>query len=147
MSLITKWLWPILAGFITASIVMMIFEYANSFLYPIPADLDWRDPEAVRAFTGSLPWTAYVLVLLGWAFGSYKGGWVTAYLAGETKFRASLILATLLVAAGIYNVMLIGHDIVFTVIGLPALFIGTYIGFRAVQVKWPSFMFRTENSR
>lgn len=145
MKFFTKRLWPVLAGFITASIVMMIFEYANSLIYPLPTDLDWMDPVAVRAFTESLPWTAYILVLLGWAFGSYKGGWVTAYLAGETKFRASLVLAVLLVAAGIYNVMLIGHDIVFTLLGLPALFIGTYVGFRAVQAKWPPFIFRSKS--
>lgn len=143
MSFLTKWLWPIVAGFIIASIVMMIFEYINSFIFPIPSDLDWNDPEALRALTESLPWTAYILVLLGWAFGSCKGGWVAAWLAGETKSRASLVLALLLVAAGIYNVMLIGHDVVFTLIGLPALFIGTYLGFHAVQAKWPPFMFRT----
>jgi hypothetical protein len=143
MSFLKTKLWPVVAGFVVASIVMMIFEFINSFIFPIPADLDWKDPEAVRALTESLPWTAYILVLLGWAFGAYKGGWVAAWLSGETKFRTSLALAVVLVIAGILNVMMIGHDIVFTVLGLSALFIGTYVGFRAVQAKWPSFMFRS----
>ncbi len=133
---------PVIAGFIVASVVMMIFEYINSFIFPIPADLDWKDPEAVRALTESLPWTAYILVLLGWAFGSYKGGWVTTRLSGEKKFRTSLALAIILVLAGVWNVMLIGHDIVFTVIGLPLLFLGTYLGYRHAAAKWPSFFFR-----
>jgi O-antigen/teichoic acid export membrane protein len=145
MSFLKTKLWPVVAGFVVASIVMMIFEFINSFIFPIPADLDWKDPEAVRALTESLPWTAYILVLLGWAFGAYKGGWVTAYLSGEKKFHASLALAIILVLSGVLNVIMIGHDLVFAILGLSVLALGTYLGFWAVQKKWPPFMFR--NSR
>ncbi|MFZ2555315.1 MAG: hypothetical protein WAZ27_02525 [Minisyncoccia bacterium] len=147
MSFLTTKVWPVVAGFLVASIVMMIFEYINSFLFPIPKDLDWKDPEAVRALTASLPWPAYILVLLGWSFGSFKGGWVTAWLSGERTFRLSLVLALILTLAGVWNVMLIGHDIVFTLLGLPALFFGTYLGYRAALAKWPNIFFRTPDAQ
>jgi len=130
MSFLKTKLWPVVAGFLVASIVMMVFEYINSFLFPLPKDLDWMDPEAVRAVTASLPWTAYILVLLGWIAGSFKGGCVTAYLAGETKYRLTFVLGIILTLAGIWNVMLLGHDIVFDIIALPMFIIFTYLGHR-----------------
>lgn len=142
MAILKTFVWPVVAGFVVASIVMMIFEYANSFLFPIPADLDWNDSEAVRRLTESLPWTAYILVLLGWAFGSFKGGWVTAWLSGEEKFRTSFALAIILTLAGVLNVMMIGHDVIFTAVGLPLLFGATYLGYHAAAAKWPGMFFR-----
>ncbi|OHB19816.1 MAG: hypothetical protein A2854_04185 [Parcubacteria group bacterium RIFCSPHIGHO2_01_FULL_56_18] len=142
MSFLKTKVWPVVAGFVVASIATMIFEYINSFFFPLPKDLDWNDAEAVRAITASLPWTAYILVLLGWIVGSFKGGWVAAWLSGESKFRVSLALAILLTLAGIWNVMMLGHDIIFTVIGLPLLFGGTYRGYRAAVAKRPRMFFR-----
>ncbi len=66
--------WPVVAGFVVASIVMMAFEFTNSLFFPLPSDLDWMDTAAVQALTASLPWTAYILVLLGWIAGSFAGG-------------------------------------------------------------------------
>ena len=120
--------WPVIAGFIVASIVMMAFEYTNSFFFPLPENLDWADPEAVRALTASLPWTAYILVLFGWMAGSFAGGFGTSYLSGETQYRVTLALGILLTLAGIWNVILIGHLMLFNIIAVPQFLIFTYLG-------------------
>ena len=120
--------WPVIAGFIAASIVMMAFEYTNSFFFPLPEDLDWANPEAVRALTASLPWTAYILVLLGWMAGSFTGGYVATYLSGKAQYRVALALGILLTLAGIWNVMLIGHSTLFNIIALPQFLIFSYLG-------------------
>src|SRR6185369_3883314 len=67
MNILKRWIWPIAAGFIVASIIMLIFEWINHFIFPLPVGLDQHDTAAVQAFTASLPWTAYILVFLGWA--------------------------------------------------------------------------------
>ncbi len=122
--------WPVFAGFVVASIAMMIFEFANSYLYPLPSDLDWMDTAAVQAFTAALPWTAYILVLLGWMAGSFAGGWIATRLSGDRQYRKALALGVILTLAGIWNVMLIGHSLLFTVISLPQFLIFTYLGHR-----------------
>ncbi len=132
-------LWPVIAGLITASVVMLACEYINSFFFSLPADLDWNDPAAVQAFTQSLPWTAYILVLIGYVLGSFKGGCVTTYLARENTYRMSLALGILLTLGGILNVLMIGHPAVFTVLSLPTFLIFTYLGHRYLRnVKGPA---------
>ncbi|MEN9413105.1 MAG: hypothetical protein RLZZ342_192 [Candidatus Parcubacteria bacterium] len=134
MTILKQWVWPVVAGFVVASAVMMAFELTNSFFYPLPADLDWYDTAAVQALTKSLPWTAFILVILGWAVGSFCGGYITSRLAGETRFRVTAVLAILLVLAGIANVLMLGHPMVFTIIGLAVLAVFPYLGYLAYRV-------------
>jgi len=37
-------------GFVASSLTMMAFEFANSLLFPFPADLDTQSLEQVRAY-------------------------------------------------------------------------------------------------
>ena len=125
--------WPVVAGLLTAFVIMMIFEYVNSFFYPLPEGLDIRDPEAVKSFTASLPWTAYVLVFLGWVLGAFKAGCVTTYLSKENSYHLSFIVGIFLTVLGIVNNILIGHDMFFNVVALPMFIIFTYVGHRYLR--------------
>lgn len=126
-------LWPVVGGFVVASIIMLIFEWVNHFIFPIPAGVDKMDTAAVQAFTASLPWTAYILVFLGWAVGAFEGGCTTAWLAGETKPLVTSVLAALLVAAGAFDMVIIGFPMTAVIIGLLILAIFPYLGFRALN--------------
>lgn len=130
MNFLKTRVWPVVAGFIVASIVMMAFEFTNSSFFPLPSDLDWSDTSAVQALTATLPWTAYILVLLGWMVGSFAGGWIATRLSRDTRYRTALALGILLTLAGIANTMMIGHAILFNLIALPQFLIFTYLGHR-----------------
>lgn len=123
-------LWPALAGLLAAFAIMMVLEYINSFFFPLPESLDWSDPAQVQAFTDSLPWTAYILVLLGWIAGAFAAGYATTYLAGEEKYRLSLFVGIILTILGIINNAMLGHDMFFYIVGLPMFIIFTYLGHR-----------------
>jgi hypothetical protein len=128
MNILKRWIWPVIAGFIVASIIMLIFEWINHFIFPKPAGLDLNDPVAVRAFTASLPWTAYILVFLGWLVGAFEGGCTTAWLAGERQFATTTILAALLVVAGIFDMTIIGFPLVAMALGIIILAVSPYLG-------------------
>ena len=115
------------AGLLVAFITMMLFEFVNSFFFPFPEGMDVRD---VKAFTDTLPWTVYILVLLGWTFGSFLAGYITTRLSREQSYSLSLIVGIILTLLGVLNNMRIGHDMVFNVIGLPMFIIFTYLGHR-----------------
>ncbi len=121
-------LWPVVAGLLTACIVMMIFEFVNSFFFPLPEGVDVTDPLAVRAFTETLPWTAYILVFAGWVIGAFKAGCVTTYLAKEEKYKLSFVVGIILTIMGVANNIIIGHDMFFNIIGLPMFIIFTFLG-------------------
>lgn len=130
---LTKKAWPVVAGLLTAFIIMMVFEYVNSLFFPLPEGLNIYDPSAVQAFTDSLPWTVYILVLLGWMLGAFKAGRVTTYLARENTYRLSCIVGIILTVLGGINNFLIGHDLVFNIIGLPMFIIFTYLGHKYLR--------------
>ena len=127
--------WPVIAGLLTAFIVMTIFEYINSFFYPLPEGLNPYNTAAVQAFTASLPWTAYVLVFLGWIFGAFKAGFVTTYLSSERTYHLSFIVGVILTILGIINNILIGHNMIFSILGLPMFFVFSYLGHRYLAKK------------
>jgi hypothetical protein len=130
MNMLKTKIWPVVAGLIVAFIIMMLLEYINSYFFPLPQGLDVGDPEAVRAFSASLPWTAYILVLLGWIVGSFVAGYVTTYLSGERTYRLSLTVGIMLTLLGILNNIAIGHNMFFNIVGLPMFIIFTYLGHR-----------------
>lgn len=122
--------WPVIAGLLTAFIIMTVFEFVNSLFFSLPEGLNIYDPVAVKAFTTSLPWTAYVLVLLGWIFGAFKAGCVTTYLAREGTYKLSFFVGVILTVLGIANNIMIGHDMFFNIVGLPMFIVFTYLGHR-----------------
>ena len=126
---------------------MLVFEWINHFIFPIPKVLDSNEPINVQAFTASLPWTAYILVFLGWAVGAFEGGCTAAWLsqdsnesgtdasrprgvvrAGERQFRVTTVLAILLVVAGVADMAMLGFPPTFTALGLLILAIFPYLG-------------------
>lgn len=121
-------LWPIIAGFIVASIIMLVFEWINHFLFAIPAGLDTNDAAAVKAFTASLPWTAYILVFLGWAIGSFGAGCTTAWLAGERRSGVIISLTALLVLAGVFDMAMLGFPLLAWMLGILILAIFPHLG-------------------
>src|SRR3954467_11867217 len=133
MNILKRWIWPVVAGFIVASIIMVIFEWINHYIFPLPAGLNQTDTAAVQAFTASLPWTAYILVFLGWAAGAFEGGCTTAWLAGEKQFRVTLVLTILLVLAGIFDMVVLGFPPVAMALGLFILAACPYLGFTALN--------------
>ncbi|MBV9159614.1 MAG: hypothetical protein JO019_03405 [Candidatus Kaiserbacteria bacterium] len=122
----------VVAGFVVATVIMLIFEWINHWLFPKPASLDVMNAAAVQAFTASLPWTAYILVFLGWAVGAFEGACTTSWLAREKVFRSSAVLAAILMLAGIFDMWMLGFPPVFTLIGLVFLAVFPYLGHRTL---------------
>ena len=129
----TKRMWPVIAGLITAFAIMMVLEYINSFFFPLPENLDIRDPLAVKAFTASLPFTAYILIFLGFVLGAFKGGQVTAHISQEKTYKLSCYVGVILTLLGIFNGILIGHNIFFMIISIPMFMLFTYFGYTYVH--------------
>jgi hypothetical protein len=89
----------------------------------------------VEGFTASLPWTAYILVFLGWLLGSFKAGCVTTYLSKEREYKLSFLVGAILTFIGALNNIIVGSNIWFNVIGLPVFLLFTYLGHKYVK-RW-----------
>ncbi|MFA6050067.1 MAG: hypothetical protein WC761_02615 [Candidatus Paceibacterota bacterium] len=125
--------WPVIAGLLTAFVIMTLFEYINSFFFPLPEGNNINDIYQLHAFTASLPWTAYILVLLGWIVGAFKAGCVVTYLSKENTYKLSLLTGVILTIFGLFNNLVIGHDVVFNIIALPMFVVFTYLGHKYMK--------------
>lgn len=121
---------PIIISFVIAVIIMLVLEYINSLIYPFPEDMNKTDIVSVRAFTMSLPWTAYILVIIGWIVASFKAGCVSTYLSKEEKHKISLISGLLFFVFIVLNNQIIGVSSFFNVLAIIIIPSFTYIGHR-----------------
>lgn len=124
-------LWPVAAGLLAASIIMMIFEAVNSLFFPLPDELMNTDDIAVlQAFTATLPWNAFIMVFLGWVVGSFVAGVLVTRITKERTYRMSLVVGAILTLLGVANNTLIGHPLLFNIVSLPMFIVFTYLGHR-----------------
>jgi hypothetical protein len=123
----------IIAGFLTASVLMLVCEYSNHLLFPFPTDMDTTDLDQVRAFAAQMPIQSLILVLIGWVTGSIASGWVTTSVAKTRSITPALITGALLTIAGILNAWMIWNPVWFHFGMLPVFLIGTYIGYRITK--------------
>lgn len=126
----------VVAGFIVASIVMMIVEFANGRLFHpdlAKAAEGVTDREALRALLAKAPVTAFLVVVAGWILGAVAGGWVAARLATQSKIAHGLALGVLLTVAGVANNLMLPPPLWFWVVSLPVLLPAAYFGARLAQ--------------
>jgi hypothetical protein len=119
----------VIAGFITASIVMMIVESINGrVFYPdlAKAAEGVTDREVIRGIMASAPVGAFLVVLLGWVLGGLAGGWTAAKIANGT----GTIVGILLTLAGIANNLMLPPPLWFWIAGMIVLFPSAYCGAR-----------------
>lgn len=123
----------VVAGFITASIVMMIVETINGrVLYPELAKAadGVTDRDTIRALLAAAPIGAFLVVLAGWTFGGVPGGWATARLAAQATGGRAFVLGALLTLAGVANNLMVPPPLWFWVASLAVLMLAAYLGAR-----------------
>jgi hypothetical protein len=123
----------VVAGFVAASIVMMIVETLNGrVFYPglAKAAEGVTDREAIRAIFASAPVGSLLVVIAGWILGGLAGGWVAARIAGRSAVTHGLVLGVLLTCAGVANNLALPPPLWFWVASLIVLLPSAYVGAR-----------------
>ena len=124
----------VVAGFIAASAVMMVFEAINGHvIYPElgQAAAKVQDPGQMRALMVTVPTGAMAIVLAGWAVGAFVGGWVAQRIGRGDAGPTGVVLGLLLTTAGIANNLMIPPPLWFWVAGMLVLLPGAWLGARA----------------
>jgi hypothetical protein len=125
----------VIAGFVVASVVMMIVETANGrLLYP---ELRKRaegvtDRQEIKAIMASAPVGALSVVLIGWALGSVAGGYLATLISRKPPGGHALVLGALLTLAGVANNLMLPPPFWFWIATFAVLLPATYVGARLV---------------
>jgi hypothetical protein len=108
----------LLAAVLAASAVIGGVEALNGRLFPPPADFSFTDPVRLEQYMRSLPTTAFLVILAGYAVGAAVAGGVASRLAPSHPGRHAAIAGGILVAATLANVRSIPHPVAFEVASL-----------------------------
>lgn len=122
-----------IAGFIAASVVMMIVEFLNGHVfYPGlgKAAEGVMDREVLRALLANAPIGAMLVVIAGWILGGVTGGWTASKVSPPTAMGSGLAVGILLTLAGVANNLMIPPPAWFWVASLIVLLPSAYLGSR-----------------
>lgn len=108
----------VIAGVITAMILMFVLEALGMLVFPPPpgfqinTEADLAQLVAISS-TGKKIW-----VVCGWALASLAGGWVAARIGRSHPRGAALAVAVLIVIGTLMNAMAIPHPLWMNVLGI-----------------------------
>ena len=124
----------VIAGFVAASVIMMIVETVNGrVLYP---ELGKRaegmtDRKQIMMLMASAPLGSLIVVLFGWALGSVAGGFLTTLISRRPPAWHALALGVLLTLAGVANNLMLPPPLWFWIatfaVFLPAAYLGAVL--------------------
>ena len=108
----------VVAGVITAMLLMFALEAVGLMLFPPPAGLQINNEADLALLvemssTGKKAW-----VVFGWAMASLTGGWVAARISRLHPRGAALAVATLIVIGVVMNAMAIPHPLWMNALGV-----------------------------
>ena len=101
----------VLAGLVASILVVAGTDAIVSSLHPLPPGTDMTNREALRQAAAALPVSAFVILLVGWSLASLAGSFVAARWAGKAPVTHGLLVALILLAATVANLVAIPHPV------------------------------------
>ncbi len=111
----------VLAGFVVASAIMLIVESINgSVLYPDLAKQAQgvTDREEIRRIFATAPTGSLLVVLFGWALGSFAGGLLATWIGKRPPYRHALTVGILVTLGVIANNLMLPPPAWFWLVGV-----------------------------
>ncbi|MCA9127118.1 MAG: SRPBCC family protein [Planctomycetales bacterium] len=107
-----------LAGLVAGVLAVATIQFVSSRFYPMPANLDVNDSQALGEWIKQLPLGAYLFVLASWASGTFVGVLVARVLTVDRRAWAGCIVWALMAAATIITLVSLPHPLWFWFAGI-----------------------------
>lgn len=112
----------IVLGILAAFATVFTVDLIGHQIYPMPSDLNVRDPEAVGAYIRGMPSGALAVVVLAWVLGALVGGIVAAIVS--RRVWTVWPVAGAVAVAGVVNVLMIPHPVILQICAVAAPLLG-----------------------
>lgn len=109
------------AGVLAAFIMVAVVEALGHALYPPPPGLDLTDSARFAEYVRSIPVEAMVFVIIAWFLATLGGGLVAIVVARRRAVLLAGIVAGLLLAGAVVNLLAIPHPIWFAFAGIAGI--------------------------
>lgn len=117
-----------IVGVIVAVALVWLVEKLGHAVYPPPADLDFANPDAMRAYMSSVPLGALLFVAGAW-FAGTLGGTIAACKIGTAKpLTYAIVVGGIMLLATAANLIMIPHPVWFSILGIAGIVIAAWLG-------------------
>lgn len=119
------------AGIGVSCFFIAVLEMLGHRMFPIPANVNYKDKEQLRSVIKNLPLGAFLMVELAYVVGSLAGGYVIARFASTRQAELACGLGALLTLFGFQNLLAIPHPRWFAILSTLTYIPLTYVGAKA----------------
>ncbi len=99
----------VVAGWIAAWILFTGIQLINYMIVPKPEGFDWADPGSIKQMIDTMPFYAWVILILGYVIGSFAAGFVIGKIAESKTMILPVIAALLFMLGWLGNIMTVPH--------------------------------------
>ena len=117
----------VISGVVSAFVVILLVEAVGAMVAPAGVAPDIRDTARMRDYLATLPWSASAFVLAAYVAGSAAGAWIAGRIAGNPGARSVWVVAAMLGATTLANLVLVTHPLWFAIATVVAIFAGTVL--------------------
>jgi len=96
-------------GIAVAVVTVMFVEWIGHSLFPLPDGLEITDTEALNARIGSLPLTAFLLLLAGNLIATFDGVLIACLIGRVKPFFYALLIGMLVIAYTASDLLIFQH--------------------------------------
>lgn len=117
-----------IAGIAVAAVLVALTEWLGHTVYPVPADLDSTNLDAMRSYIAGLPVGAFLFVAGGWFIGTL-GGILAACRIGTARPKIfTMVVLGFILAATAFNLAVIPHPLWFSITGVAGILAAAWLG-------------------
>jgi len=117
-----------IVGIVIAVALVWLVEKVGHAVYPPPADLDFADPDAMRAYMATVPAGALLFVGSAWFVGTLGGTFTACKLRRAKPVMFAVVVGGLMLIATAANLIMIPHPIWFSILGVGRVVVGAWLG-------------------
>jgi hypothetical protein len=124
-------------GIAVAMLVIQAVELLGHYVYPPPADIEFGDPDEVRAFMATLPVGSILFMGAAWAGGTFLGTLAGALFSGATPLPYAVVVGGIVLAGAITMLLVIPHPWWFTIAAPVAIIVAAFLGMALAPLLGP----------
>lgn len=117
-------------GVVIAGVLVWLVEMLGHLVYPPPANLDFADPDSMRAYIATLPIGAFLFVGGAWFIGTLCGTAAACRIGDANPAIFATIVGGLMLAGTAANLAMIPHPMWFSVLGIAGIVAAAWIGMK-----------------
>jgi len=117
-----------IAGVVIAGALVWLVEMIGHSVYPPPADLDFGNPDSMRAYMATIPIGALLFVAGAWFIATLVGTLAACKIGSAKPLTFAVVVGGLMLIATAMNLVMIPHPIWFSILGVAGIVIAAWLG-------------------